>query len=104
MASTNSTGYFARRHQDPDYAAEVHRERVRIDAIDKVVRALDRAREAQGLSKAELARRTGHRAEVLRRLFTAEQPNPTLDTIAEIAAALDLDLTVVAKSEVASRG
>jgi transcriptional regulator with XRE-family HTH domain len=57
------------------------------------VRQLDDAREEQGLSKAELARRTG-RAEFLRRLFTAQTPNPTLETVVEVAAALDLELSL----------
>ncbi len=95
--SNDQGGYFARRHRDPDYAAEVQRERFRIDAIDRIVRTLDEARQEQGLSKAELARRTGRRAEILRRLFTAEQPNPTLETVVEVAAALDMDVTVTAR-------
>ena len=102
MTSTQS-GYFARRHQDPEYASEVERERIRIDAIDRIVRTLDEARLEQGLSKAELARRTGRRAEVLRRLFTAEQPNPTLETVVEVAAALDMQVTVTARTDISSR-
>ena len=100
---TSSSGYFARRHQDPDYAEEVQRERTRIDAIDRIIRQLDDAREEQGLSKAELARRTGRRAEFLRRLFTAETPNPTLETVVEIAAALDLDVTLSARESAVIR-
>lgn len=91
---TTRTGYFARRHQDPDYAAEVQQERLRIDAIDAIVRRLDEARSEQGISKAELARRTGKREEVLRRLFTAENPNPTLETVVALAQELDLELSL----------
>lgn len=91
---TGSQGYFARRHEDSGYAEQVRRERERIEAIDRIVRTLDQARQEQGLSKAELARRTGRRAEFLRRLFTAEQPNPTLETVVEIAAELDLDVVL----------
>ena len=101
--TSNLPGYFARRHQDPDYAAEVQRERARINAIDRIVRQLDDAREEQGLSKAELARRTGRRAEFLRRLFTAQTPNPTLETVVEVAAALDLELSLTAREDAATR-
>lgn len=96
---TSSSGYFARRHQDPDYAAEVRRERARIDAVDRIVRQLDESREEQGLTKAELARRTGRRAEFLRRLFTAETPNPTIETVVEVAAALHLEVSLTARED-----
>lgn len=98
MTTSEDEGYLAGRLRDPDFAVEFRRERARIDAIDRVVRALDDARNEQGLSKAELARRVGKRAEFLRRLFTAEQPNPTLETVVEIAAAMGLEISVTTRA------
>jgi transcriptional regulator with XRE-family HTH domain len=69
----------------------------RIDQIDRVIRALDHRREELNLSKAELARRADMPPEAVRRLFSAERPNPTLHTLAAIADALELDLTPTAK-------
>ena len=66
--------------------------RRRIDQIDSIIRALDRRRCGLELSKAELARRAGVRPEVIRRLFSAERPNPTLSTLVALAEALDLEL------------
>jgi len=97
MTTPEHPGYFARRQRDPEYAEALRSERARIDAIDRIVRALDDAREQQGLSKAELARRTDKRAEFIRRLFTAEAPNPTLETVVEVAAALGLEVELIAK-------
>jgi DNA-binding phage protein len=68
------------------------RARRRIDQIDRVVRALDKRREELNLTKAELARRADMPPEAVRRLFSAERPNPTLYTLASIAEALGLDL------------
>jgi transcriptional regulator with XRE-family HTH domain len=65
-------------------------ESVRIATIDSVVNALDEAREAAGLSKAELARAISAEPAVIRRLFSASGVNPTLGTLAEVAAALGM--------------
>ena len=88
------SGYFAKQMEDPEYAAEYERERQRIDAIDSIIRALDAERERQGLSKAELARLTDKRAELVRRLFSADEQNPTLATVVDIARSLGLEVTV----------
>jgi len=59
-----------------------------------VVNALDDAREAAGLSKAALARSISAEPAAIRRLFSAGQVNPTLGTLAEVAAALGMRITV----------
>ena len=53
---------------------------------------LDQRRCNLDLSKAELARRANLRPEVIRRLFSAERPNPTLATLVALAEALELEL------------
>ncbi|MGH9172005.1 MAG: helix-turn-helix domain-containing protein [Acidimicrobiales bacterium] len=67
---------------------------MRIATIDDVVNALDEAREAAGLSKAELARAIRVEPAVIRRLFASGHVNPTLGTLAEVAAALGLRVTL----------
>ncbi len=80
--------------KDPEFLREYVRESVRIATIDQLVNALDDAREAAGLSKAELARAISAEPAVVRRLFSAGHVNPTLGTLAEVAAALGMRITL----------
>lgn len=84
----------ARDLEDPEFLREYVAESMRIATIDKVVNALDDAREAAGLSKAELARAIQVEPATIRRLFASEKSNPTLGTLAEVAAALGMRITV----------
>jgi DNA-binding phage protein len=79
---------------DPVFRSNYERARARIDAIDRVINSLDEMRERQGLTKAELARRIGVSDAVIRRLFSAQDRNPTMKTIVEVADALGLELRV----------
>lgn len=47
------------------------------------------------MSKAELARAIGAEPAVVRRLLSSSAPNPTLGTLAEVAAALGLQVRLV---------
>jgi len=93
-----STGAFwddlARDLDDPEFLREYVIESVRIATIDEIVNALDEAREAAGLSKAELARAIRVEPATVRRLFASDKSNPTLGTLAEVAAALGLRVTL----------
>jgi DNA-binding phage protein len=80
--------------EDPEFLREYVLESVRISTIDQVVNALNDAREAAGLSKAALARAISAEPAAMRRLFSAGQVNPTLGTLAEVAAALGMRITV----------
>jgi transcriptional regulator with XRE-family HTH domain len=82
--------------EDPDFLREYVRESVRIATVDAIMNALDRARLAEGLSKADLARAIGAEPAVVRRLFAAgnTNPNPTLGTLVDVAAALGLRIKV----------
>ena len=94
MASRTRTGadrYFARGGSEPGYAEAYDEARRRIDAIDRLVRALDERREELGLSKAELARRAELAPEAVRRLFSVDAPNPTIGTLTALADALGLE-------------
>lgn len=84
----------ARDLEDPGFLREYVVESVRIATLDAVVNALDEAREAAGLSKAELARAIQIEPATVRRLFASDKSNPTLGTLAEVAAALGMRITI----------
>lgn len=84
----------ARDLEDPKFLREYIAESMRIATIDKVVTDLDDAREAAGLSKAELARAIQMEPATIRRLFASDKSNPTLGTLAEVAAALGMRITL----------
>jgi DNA-binding phage protein len=89
---TGAEQYFADQMRDPDYRRAYKAARSRIDRIDALVRSLDEARRARGMSKAELARAADMPPEAVRRLFTMESPNPTAGTLLALADVLGLDL------------
>ncbi|MBI2170305.1 MAG: helix-turn-helix transcriptional regulator [Actinobacteria bacterium] len=91
-ARTGAERYFAERLTDADYRRHYHEARARIAQVDAVIRALDERRTALSFTKAELARRAGVKPEAVRRLFSAETPNPTLNTLVALAQALGLEL------------
>lgn len=95
---TGAERYFEARLHSPEYREAYERARRRIDQVDHVIRALDDRREELNLSKAELARRAEMPPEAVRRLFSAERPNPTLNTLVAIAEALGLDLAPAQKT------
>lgn len=73
-------------------------EDIRATTCTEVVRLLRAARIAQGVSMNELARRTGLRQPTIS-ILESSQPNPKLDSLLRIAAALGLDLgTVISKA------
>lgn len=80
--------------EDPEFLREYVVESCRIATVDRIVNALDDARTAAGLSKAALARAIGQQPAVVRRLFSAPGVNPTLGTLAEVAVALGLRITL----------
>ena len=84
--------YLATQMKDAEFKHEYESARLEIDSVDAFVRALDARREQAGFTKADLAKRVGMSPEVVRRLFTASDPNPTLDTVVRLAVALDCNL------------
>jgi DNA-binding XRE family transcriptional regulator len=100
-ASTTTTSLhdrrLASRWEDPEFRAEFERATREITAIDALVNQLDGLREAQGLTKAELAREIDKNPASVRRLFTAPS-NPELRTIVAMANALDADVVIVPRS------
>lgn len=87
--------YFERRMEDPAFASAYREARAVIDSTDALVRALDDARVLLGVSKADLARQIQARPEIVRRLFTAHDANPTFATVLKLADALGFHLELV---------
>lgn len=79
--------------QDAGFRREYLLESLRVQTIDSIVNALDEARVGLGWSKAKLARAIDAEPAVVRRLFSAKG-NPTLSTLAEIAGAVGLRISV----------
>jgi DNA-binding phage protein len=76
--------------KDPQFLREYVAQSIRIATVDRIVNELDVARATAGLSKAELARAINSEPAAVRRLFSAGHVNPTLGTLAEVAAALGM--------------
>lgn len=94
-APSGAERYLAGRLKDAEYRQAYREARDRIDQIDAVIQAFDARRQELHLTKAELARRAGMKPEAIRRLLSAEKPNPTLGTLVALAAALDLEIRPV---------
>ena len=62
----------------------------------ELMRLLDEVRKQQNLTQEELAERIGRKREAISRLFSADDVNPTIGTLIELLAALDLtaDITL----------
>jgi len=76
--------FFDEQMKSPSFAKDYAEARAEVDAIDAMVRALDAAREKSGRTKADLAAAIDARPEVVRRLFTQKNPNPTLSTLVRL--------------------
>jgi DNA-binding XRE family transcriptional regulator len=66
----------------------------RLQRLNEAVQALRRERKAQGLSLADMERRCGITRAALSRLENDPHPNPTIQTLMRIAAALGVELTI----------
>jgi ribosome-binding protein aMBF1 (putative translation factor) len=98
MPRSTKTGldkFFDEQMKSPTFAKSYGEARAEVDAIDRMVRALDAAREASGLSNADLAAAIEARPEVVRRLFTTKNPNPTLSTLVRLASAVGYRVELV---------
>lgn len=67
----------------------------KVQATTELASAFERARDAQDLPKAEVARRVGTQASAISRLFSGDGINPTVGTMTEMAFALGLHIKVV---------
>lgn len=88
---TGAERYFAERRKEPGFEEAYLAARARIDRFDTIIRQLDEKRIEHDWSKAELGRRAGLAPEVVRRLFSARSPNPTLATLVALAESMGLE-------------
>lgn len=80
--------------EDPEFEAGYKQHRARIDAIDELMRALDDAREQQGITKATLARRIQAEPAAIRRIFSQAAPNPQIARVVDMAHELGLEIVI----------
>jgi ribosome-binding protein aMBF1 (putative translation factor) len=94
-AKTGFDRFFEQQMKNRKFAAAYRSARAEIDATDKLIRAIDAARVLKGISKADLARKIEAKPEILRRLFTTDEANPTMQTVLKLAVALGYHLELV---------
>ncbi|MGW5744507.1 helix-turn-helix domain-containing protein [Amycolatopsis sp. NPDC003861] len=80
--------------KDPEFLRAYVVESLRIETINRLVNELDKARDELDMSKADLARAISAEPAVVRRLLSAGHRNPTIGTVAEVAAALGMRVTL----------
>jgi DNA-binding phage protein len=80
--------------KDPDFLRDYILEAMRIQTVDHLVNSLDEAREAAGMTKADIARAVRAKDSVIRRLFSESSRNYTVETLSAVAAALGMRLTL----------
>ena len=78
----------------PDLIARHHERTAVLDQLPELLRQLKAAREARGLSLADLTRLTGMDRSALSKLETGQRPNPTIETLVRYAAAVGKRLVV----------
>jgi DNA-binding XRE family transcriptional regulator len=72
-----------------------HQERMAtLDQLDDLLKQLKDAREAKGLSLADLTQLTGMDRSALSKLETGQRPNPTVETLVRYAEAVGKRLVV----------
>lgn len=72
----------------PDLIARHHERMAALDQLPELLQQLKTAREAKGLSLADLTKVTGMDRSALSKLETGQRPNPTLETLVRYAEAV----------------
>ena len=78
----------------PDLVARHHERQSALDQFQELLHQLKSAREAKGLSLAELTALTGMDRSALSKLETGQRPNPTVETLVRYADAVGKRLVV----------
>src|SRR5437588_10054074 len=78
----------------PDLIARHHQRRATLDQLDALLEQLKAAREAKGLSLADLTELTGMDRSALSKLETGQRANPTVETLVRYAEAVGKRLVV----------
>ena len=72
----------------PDLIARHHERMASLDQLNELLVQLKAAREAKGLSLADLTELTGMDRSALSKLETGQRPNPTVETLVRYAEAV----------------
>ena len=86
-----------RKHLENEEFAAGYRE---MSAELELIQAIEAARKKLHISKEELATRMNKRREAVSRLLTADDANPTLDTITELLVALGITAEITLRKAV----
>jgi len=78
----------------PELIARHHERMASLDQLDKLCAQLKAAREAKGLSLADVTRLTGMDRSALSKLETGQRANPTVETLVRYAEAVGKRLVV----------
>ncbi len=78
----------------PELVARHDERLARLDPVREVLAQLHAAREAKGLSLADVTELTGMDRSAISKLETGQRPNPTFDTLARYADAVGKRLVV----------
>jgi DNA-binding XRE family transcriptional regulator len=78
----------------PDLIARHHERMATLDQLEELLNQLKAAREAKGLSLADLTELTGMDRSALSKLETGQRANPTVDTLVRYAEAVGKHLKV----------
>jgi ribosome-binding protein aMBF1 (putative translation factor) len=86
-----------RQLKDPEFRRHFVLEQNRIETVDRVMNLIMDALEKSGTSRADVARAVGAHASAIRRLLNrgTTAPNPTLETLADVAAVLGFQVELV---------
>jgi DNA-binding XRE family transcriptional regulator len=72
----------------PELVARHHERMAALDQLDELLKQLKTAREARGLSLADITELTGMDRSALSKLETGQRPNPTIETLMRYAEAV----------------
>jgi hypothetical protein len=78
----------------PELVARHHKRSASLDQLDKLLSQLKAAREAKGLSLADITEITGMDRSALSKLETGQRANPTVETLVRYADAVGKRLVV----------
>jgi DNA-binding Xre family transcriptional regulator len=92
--STTFANLLGQTFQSAEEQRAFERDVIKLVAFAELLKALDDIRESENVSKAELARRVGIKPSVVSRLFNGAGKNVQLDTVTDVADALDVYLDV----------
>lgn len=78
----------------PELVERHHQRVAALDQLDELLKQLKAAREARGLTLAEVTERTGMDPSALSKLETGQRANPTVETLVRYAEAVGKRLVV----------